>query len=98
METFEFLTVQKAAGSFLRHPKSGPFRHGLLGKPNDDVASEIPENIAADFKEALRCRYVDAYNATVEMCRRAVQASCLQLGAPADKLVKQIDWLVSCLR
>jgi hypothetical protein len=49
-----------------------------------------------DFREALRCRFVDAYNATVEMCRRAVQASCIQLNAPADKkLVHQIDWLAA---
>jgi Domain of unknown function (DUF4145) len=68
--------------------------HCPLGKPSDDVSTEIPKDIADDFKEALRCRWVNAYNATVEMCRRAVQASCLQLKAPTDKtLVKQIDWL-----
>jgi hypothetical protein len=70
-------------------------RHYPIGKPNDNVAPEIPENIANDFKEALRCRFVDAYNATVEMCRRAVQANCFDLGAPKDKLVKQIDWLAA---
>jgi hypothetical protein len=69
--------------------------HYPLGKPNDDVSSEIPAPIADDFKEALRCRWVDAYNATVEMCRRAVQASCVNLKAPADHLVKQIDWLAA---
>src|ERR1700735_764064 len=70
--------------------------HFPLGKPNDDVASEIPDHIADDFKEALRCRWVDAYNATVEMCRRAVQASCIDLKAPADRrLVEQIDWLAN---
>ena len=68
--------------------------HYPLGKPNEDVAPEIPDHIAADFREALRCRFVDGYNATVEMCRRAVQASCIDLKAPADKkLVHQIDWL-----
>jgi hypothetical protein len=70
-------------------------QHYPIGKPNDDVAREIPSHIGADFKEALRCRFVDAYNATVEMCRRAVQASCHNLGAPDEKLVKQIDWLAS---
>lgn len=69
--------------------------HFPLGKPNDSSAPEIPENIRLDFSEALRCRFVDAHNATVEMCRRAVQASCFQLGAPNDKLVKQIDWLAA---
>jgi Domain of unknown function (DUF4145) len=69
-------------------------QHYPLGRPNDKVAPEIPANIAADFQEALRCRFVDAHNATVEMCRRAVQASCIDLKAPPDKkLWEQIDWL-----
>jgi hypothetical protein len=68
--------------------------HFPLGRPNDTVAAEVPENIALDFREALRCRWVDAYNATVEMCRRAVQASCIDLSAPPEqKLVHQVDWL-----
>ena len=49
--------------------------HYPVGKADDEVATEIPPHIAADFREGLRCRFVDAYNATVEMCRRAVQAS-----------------------
>ncbi len=69
--------------------------HFPLGKPDERIAAEIPQNVSDDFREALRCRFVDAHNATVEMCRRAVQASCFQLGAPDDKLVKQIDWLAS---
>jgi hypothetical protein len=68
--------------------------HYPLGKPSDSVAQEIPEHIASDFSEALRCRWVNAHNATAEMCRRAVQASCIHLEAPSDKkLVAQIDWL-----
>lgn len=87
-------SVEKSAA------QTAPFRvfyqkHYPVGTANDDVPSEIPIHIAADFKEALRCRFVDAHNATVEMCRRAVQASCFQLGAPDDKLVKQIDWLAA---
>ena len=58
------------------------------------MADEIPPHIAADFREALRCRFVDAHNATVEMCRRAVQAACLEKKAPSDlKLTGQINWL-----
>lgn len=68
--------------------------HFPIGKPDQNTAPEIPDAIANDFKEALRCRYVNAYNATVEMCRRAVQAACIEIGAPSDrKLVNQIDWL-----
>ena len=44
--------------------------HYPLGKPNDSVGKEIPEHIQPDFQEALRCLFVDAYNATAEMCRR----------------------------
>jgi hypothetical protein len=68
--------------------------HHPLGKPDDDVAPEIPEHIQPDFKEALRCLFVDAYNATAEMCRRAIEASCLDLGAPKkDVLEDMIDRL-----
>jgi Domain of unknown function (DUF4145) len=68
--------------------------HYPVGKPDDTVAEEIPEHIKPDFKEALRCLFVDAYNATAEMCRRALEASCIDLGAPSDKVLdKMIDWL-----
>jgi hypothetical protein len=56
--------------------------HYPLGRPDDVVAQEIPDHIKPDFQEALRCLWVNAYNATAEMCRRALEASCLQLGAP----------------
>jgi len=67
------------------------FTHYPIGKPDDRVASDIPESIANDFKEALRCRWVDAYNATVEMCRRAFQSSCDNLQAAGSNLYEQID-------
>jgi len=56
--------------------------HYPIGKPNEDrAAAEIPPNIRSDFQEAIRCRSVDAYKATVSLCRRALEASCNQLGA-----------------
>jgi hypothetical protein len=68
--------------------------HFPLGKPDETVADEIPDHIKPDFKEALRCRFVNAYNATVEMCRRALEASCIDLGAsPKDVLEDMIDEL-----
>jgi len=59
------------------------------------VAVEIPEHIQPDFKEALRCLWVNAYNASAEMCRRAIEASCIHLGAPVKLKVLEdkIDWL-----
>ena len=70
-------------------------KHYPLGKPDDTVADEIPAHIQPDFKEALRCRFVDAYNPTAEMCRRAVEASCLDLGAKGKVLDELIDSLAS---
>jgi hypothetical protein len=68
--------------------------HYPIGKPaDDDVSEHIPPGIATDLREALRCRRVEAMNATAEMCRRAIQQSCISLGAPAGLLTPQIDWV-----
>lgn len=68
--------------------------HYPVEQPNDYAAPEIPVDIAADFKEAQRCFCVSAYNATAEMCRRAVEASCIDLGAPKNILLNpKIAWL-----
>jgi hypothetical protein len=68
--------------------------HYPIGSPDDAVAEEIPDHIKPDFQEALRCLWIDAYNATAEMCRRAIEATCLDLGAPKkDVLEDMIDWL-----
>ena len=68
--------------------------HYPIGRPDDRVSTEIPSFIQNDFKEALRCLWVDAFNATAEMCRRAIEASCLDLGAPSHLVLeKMIDWL-----
>jgi hypothetical protein len=66
-----------------------------LGKPNDAVASEVPKLIAADFREALRCEWIKSYKAAVTMCRRALQASCVELKAKDASLRDQIDELAS---
>jgi hypothetical protein len=56
------------------------------------VEEGIPPNIAADLQEAMRCRWVNGYKSTVTMCRRAIQASCLEKKAnPKKKLTDQID-------
>ena len=65
-----------------------------LDKPKDAVDENVPPPIADDFREALRCHWVQAYKGCVVMCRRAIQASALTLGAPKNKkIVDQIDWL-----
>jgi hypothetical protein len=68
--------------------------HYPLGQPNVKVEEEIPENIRPDFEEALRCQGIKAYNASAEMCRRALEAACINLGAPYSKVLNDmIDWL-----
>jgi hypothetical protein len=70
--------------------------HFPLGDPEQVDSPGIPDNVRADFNEALRCESVKAYNATVEMCRRALQTSCVEQGAdPNLNLVAQIDWMYS---
>lgn len=66
-----------------------------VSKPQNTVSEDVPKDIADDFLEAQRCRWVDSYNATVEMCRRALETSCLQLGADPKlgTLEKMIDWV-----
>lgn len=81
-----------------RNPGSGG-SYGLkalypLGKPNDRVEDSVPQEIRPDFVEALRCRWIRAYKATVAMCGRVIQATALHKGAsPKKKLVEQIDEL-----
>jgi hypothetical protein len=70
--------------------------HYPIGNPPQFTEKVIPQHILDDFNEALRCKWVNAFNATAEMCRRALQSSCLSLGAdPNLKLTAQIDWVAS---
>jgi hypothetical protein len=65
--------------------------HAPLGKPNDRVDKSIPEDIAKDFSEAIRCHWVEAFRAVVAMCRRSLEASCNNLGADGKHLINKID-------
>jgi hypothetical protein len=65
-----------------------------LGKPDENVEPGIPPDVTGDFQEAMRCRWIKAFKATVVMCRRAIQASCLEKKANRNKkLTEQIDEL-----
>ncbi len=61
------------------------------GTPDDAVDANIPVSIGADLSEALRCRWIKAYRAAVVMCRRAIQAACIDKGMADKKLESQID-------
>jgi len=65
-----------------------------FGKPNDTVPPEVEQtaaDVAADFKEALRCHWIKSYRASVVMCRRAIQSSAIALKASGGRLIDQID-------
>jgi len=66
-------------------------QHYPVGEPDDSVSEDVPDGVMEDFREALRCRWVKAYHATVEMCRRAIQSSCDDLKAGGKTLFHQID-------
>jgi len=66
-----------------------------LEKPNDQVDESVPSNIREDFREGLRCRWAGAHRATLVMCRRAIQSSCLELKAQGERLTDQIDDLAA---
>ena len=80
----------------LRDSSSHDHEHRLeeyypSGTADDSVDDAVPEKIAEDFSEALRCFHVESYRATVTMCRRAIQASSKEFKAAGDKLIHQID-------
>jgi len=72
--------------------------HFPLGTPNDDVASEIPDELRPSFQEAIRCCWVRSFQASVLMCRRCLQVSCDREKAQGKDLFSQIDNLASAGR
>lgn len=82
--------TRNAATNLFEYRESFP-----LGNPEVSVDKTIPSGVRDDFVEALKCKSVVSYKATVVMCRRALQASCRQQGAEGDKLINQIDDLAS---
>lgn len=67
-------------GAIDRYPKRIP-----------KLDDSIPEDISADYAEALRCYDVNSYKASVVMCRRAIQSSTLEKGATKNRLFDQIN-------
>lgn len=54
----------------------------------------IPEEVFADYKEALKCKSIGANRASCAMFRRALQSALIELGANGgEDLIKQIDSL-----
>jgi hypothetical protein len=61
------------------------------GAPDETVDPNVPDSVAQDVKEALRCLWVKAYKACVVMCRRAIQSSAIAQSAKGGRLIDQID-------
>jgi hypothetical protein len=81
-----------------RNPDSNYFNyeaHYPLGKPNDNLSTDIPVPVRPEFQEAIRCRWIHSLKATVLMCRRSLQVSCDREGARGNDLFTQIDDLAS---
>jgi len=56
----------------------------------------IPEEVFADYKEALKCKSIGANRASCAMFRRALQSALVELGANKDEdLIDQIDKLTN---
>lgn len=53
----------------------------------------LPTEVADDAKAAHRCLAIGQWRASAAMARRAIQGACIDKGAPAKRLVEQIDWL-----
>lgn len=66
-----------------------------LGKLEESVDRTIPLGVRDDYIEALTCQAIAAYKATVVMCRRALQSSCVNLKAEGKNLLSQIDDLAN---
>jgi len=51
----------------------------------------VPSTVRDEIEEALNCLSVSAYNGFAALCRRAVQAICVELGADGStRVAKQI--------
>lgn len=52
----------------------------------------LPEEVGGDFREALDCYSISAFNGFAAMCRRCVQSAAADLGAKGkDKVLAQIQ-------
>jgi hypothetical protein len=51
----------------------------------------VPQQIREDAEEALRCNSVSAWKATITMCRRVVQSTCIDKNASGSDLKTQIE-------
>ncbi len=90
-QVFEILQCDNCNELILRITEGKYVRHYPARIPKLDTS--IPEQVANDYVEAIKCFDVGANKAAVVMCRRALQNSVLEKGAKKEKLFDQIDEL-----
>lgn len=77
---------------FFRADATNPSNVTLLPSAAVEMnVRSVPDDISADAKEAADCYRASAWKATVMMCRRVVQAACIEQGAKKGNLEVQID-------
>ncbi len=93
---FVLAVVWRDTGAHTGQPSTQKFSykaHYPIGLPDDSIEDGIPREIGEDFKEALRCRFVNAFKAVTCMCGRALEASCAEQRATGRTLQDKIDSL-----
>lgn len=72
------------------------FPASLADDFSDEEKEFVPEEIAVDYQEALKCKSIGANRAACSMFRRTLQGSLLVLGADHKlDLIKQIESLAN---
>lgn len=61
---------------------------------SSDLPSNVPEHVAADFSEAMRCLSVDSHRASVVMLRRCLEEAAVAKGADGTRLLDLLESLV----
>jgi len=56
-----------------------------------EIPEALPQNVVDDFGEALACSRVEAYKATVVMCRRGLESLAGELKAKGGHLVQRLE-------
>jgi hypothetical protein len=69
----------------------GPWRQLHPSAPG--LAQGVPENIAKGYREAAACFGVGSYTSAAIMCRRTIEAICVDKGATKSTLARKLEEL-----
>lgn len=63
----------------------------IYPKEERELSWDTPQSVERSFKEAERCFRAGCYTATVIMCRRSLEATCVENGAAAGNLAVKLE-------